>query len=212
MPLYKTITEPSGTAVYIWKIQESYQELAAPVTLTSSNSERVAGMKSEIHRRGFLSIRHALALAGYSDTDLFYDPNGKPHLKDGKFISITHSFERSGIVISNKPVGIDIEMERNKILKIAHKFTPIQEYRTLANEEALIRKLSLVWCAKESLYKLYAQPGLSFLQHIIVDDFSLESDQTTASIVFNGIESRYQVYFMEFDGYSFAYALPLAYE
>ncbi len=207
MPLYKTITVQPGTTVYVWKIEESYQDLAAPIQLKVSNMNRVAGMKSEIHQRGFLSIRHLMALAGYTDSDLFYDPQGKPHLQDGKHISISHSFDHTGIIVSDKPVGIDIEMERDKILRIAHKFTPIQEYRTIANEEALIRKLSLVWCAKESLYKLYAQQGLSFLQHIVVDDFLLEANQTTATILFKGHESTYQIYFHEFNGFSCAYAL-----
>lgn len=208
MPLYKTITVQPGTTVYIWKIEESYDFLAAPVTLKPSNAERVAGMKSEIHRRGFLSIRHLLALAGYTDDDLIYDENGKPHLNDGKFISITHSFDHTGIIVSNQHVGIDIEMERSKILRIAHKFTPIKEYRTLANEDALVRKLSLVWCAKESLYKLYEQKGLSFLQHIVVDDFELESDQTTATIHYQGKVTTYLIWFLEFNGFSCAYALP----
>ena len=50
-----------------------------------------------------------------------------------------------------------------KILRIAHKFTRLEEYRTLANTEAIIRKLTIVWGAKESLYKIYAEQGLAFL-------------------------------------------------
>jgi phosphopantetheinyl transferase len=111
------------------------------------------GMKSELHRRGFLSIRHLLAEAGYVDHDLYYDEVGKPHLTDGKHISITHSHEFTGIIISDsKEVGIDIEMQRDKILRIASKFTPLEEYKTLANTDALVRKLSIVGGAKESLY------------------------------------------------------------
>ena len=62
------------------------------LTLKPESLERVLGMKSELHQRGFLSVRHLLAEFGYKDVDLFYDENGKPHLKDGKHISITHSF------------------------------------------------------------------------------------------------------------------------
>jgi hypothetical protein len=45
-------------------------------------------MKSELHQR-FLSVRKLLQEASYNDFDLSYDELGKPHLKDGKHISIT---------------------------------------------------------------------------------------------------------------------------
>jgi phosphopantetheinyl transferase len=138
---------------------------------------------------------------------LFYDENGKPHLKDDKHISITHSFIFSAIVISNLEVGIDIEKQRSKILRIAHKFTPIEEYRTLANDDAIMRKLTLVWCAKESLYKSFAHPGVSFIQNIYVDDFRLDATKTTADVSFGKQKEVYDVYFLEFEEFTCAYAL-----
>src|SRR5690606_18134587 len=112
MPLYKTITTNSQTTVKIWQITESYEELMRPITLRDECMTRVLGMKSELHQRGFLSVRHLLAEFGYTDHDLYYDENGKPHLKDGKHISITHSFQFSAIAISNQEIGIDIEKQR----------------------------------------------------------------------------------------------------
>ena len=164
-------------------------------------------MKSEIHRRGFMSIRHLLAIEGYTDFDLYYDENGKPHLNDDKFISITHSFNYAAIIISDGEVGIDIEKQRDKIIRIAHKFTPIEEYRTIANDDALVRKLTIVWCAKESLYKSFAEKGVSFLQHIDVDNFDLDQDETTASVTYGDRVGHYDVNFLEFDGFTCAYAL-----
>ena len=207
MPLYKTITVNPSSKVLIWKISESFEALSEGIELTENCRNRVDGMKSEIHRRGFMSVRHLLAIEGYTDFDLFYDSNGKPHLKDGTCISISHSFTFSAIVLSTSEVGIDIEMQRPKILKIAHKFTPISEYRTLANDDAIMRKLTMVWCAKESLYKSFALPGTSFLQHIYVEDFSLEDYESTAEVSFNGKTERYKVWFLEFDGFTCAYAL-----
>ncbi len=93
-------------------------------------------MKSEMHRRAFLSIRHLLALYNYVDEDLVYNEAGKPHLKDGKYISITHSHHFTAIIISkNDGVGIDIEMQRDKILRIAHKFTPVTCFRKFQNDK-----------------------------------------------------------------------------
>jgi phosphopantetheinyl transferase len=52
---------------------------------------------------------------------LYYD-EGKPHLKDDKYISISHSHHFSAIIVS-KSVGIDIELQREKIIRIADKST-----------------------------------------------------------------------------------------
>ena len=81
MPLYKSISVNSQTTVKIWKIEESYDDLIQPLDLKPQSLERVLGMKSELHQRGFLSVRHLLREFGYTDQDLFYDENGKPHLK-----------------------------------------------------------------------------------------------------------------------------------
>lgn len=208
MPLYKTITVNSTTVLHVWIVEESEVELAKSVRLTPLCEKRMEGMKSEMHRRGFLSIRHLLAEVGYADKDLVYDEFGKPHLKDGKKISITHSNNFTGIIVSSQQeVGIDIEKKRDKILRIAHKFTPIEEYKTIANSDALIRKLTIVWGAKESLYKIYAQPGLSFLQHIDIKDFSMEDGKTLGEIFYQGKTSRYDISFLEFEGFTLVYAI-----
>jgi phosphopantetheinyl transferase len=210
VPIYKTITVSEDTKVYIWKVTESEEELAKNIVLTNHCETRMKGMKSEMHRRAFLSIRHLLKLANYEDKDLYYNEFGKPHLKDGKLISITHSHNFTAIIVSaTRHVGIDIEKQRDKILRIAYKFTPIQEYSTLANSEAVVRKLTTVWGAKESLYKIYAQPGLSFLNHINVKDFSLDDESTTAEILYEGRKSKYDVSFFEIENFTCVYALRL---
>ena len=164
-------------------------------------------MKSELHKRGFMSVRHLLAEAGYTDHDLYYDAMGKPHLRDDKHISITHSYTFSAIIVSDHPVGIDIEMQREKILRIAHKFTTFEDYKTLANVDAVIRKLTIVWGAKESLYKLYTQEGLSFLQHIYIEDFLFDTAKTTGTVTYNGDRSEYVLDFLEFEGFTCVYAI-----
>lgn len=208
MPLYKTITVGDDAKVLIWKVEETESQLSEGVVLTPHCQKRMMGMKSELHRRGFLSIRHLMAIEGYVDHDLFYDDAGKPHLTDGKFISITHSHEFTGIIIADtKEVGIDIEMQRDKILRIANKYTPLEEYKTVANADALVRKLTIVWGAKESLYKIYAQHGLSFLHHIDITDFSLSDSETTGTILYKGKASHYTIIFLEFEGYTCVYAI-----
>ena len=207
MPLYKTIIPNSQTTVKIWKISESYNDLFQTVTLKPKSLERVLGMKSELHQRGFLSVRKLLAEFGYADEDLFYDNNGKPHLKDGKQISITHSFNFSAVIISEGFIGIDIEKQRNKINIIAHKFIDYEFDYLDENDTDYIKKLTTIWCVKESLYKLYATPGLSFKKHCLVIPFNIEDDETVAWIDYKTKKHRYNIHFLEFEGFTCAYAL-----
>lgn len=207
MALYKTLTISTETKVFIWKIEETLEQLLSGISLTEKSKIRFNGMKSEIHQKGFLSIRHLLKEINLKDSDLIYDDFGKPHLDKGRFISITHSFNFTAIIYSTKTeVGIDIEKQRDKILKIAPKFTPIQEYKTIANTDALISKLTIVWGAKESLYKIYGKKKLLFLRDIFVADFSFDDKKTQGEIRFNGETYSYTVEFLEFEGFTCVFA------
>jgi len=207
MPLYKSITVNPKTKVLIWKIEEPVKPLLNKIKLTQNSKNRIASMKSVLHQKGYLSIRHLLALEGYSDFDLYYDRNGKPYLTDGKHISITHSFIFSAIIISDLEVGIDIEKQRDKIITIAPKFTPLKEYLCIASQKERIRKLTVVWCAKESLYKSFAIKGISFLKNIYVEDFNLENKKTTALVEYSGKKKNYNISFIEFEGFTCAYVV-----
>ncbi|MBT4918588.1 MAG: 4'-phosphopantetheinyl transferase superfamily protein [Flavobacteriaceae bacterium] len=206
MPLYKTITVNAATKVLIWKIEESFDALLKNIELTTENTDRLNKMKSVLHQKGFLSIRHLLAIEGYTDYDLFYDANGKPHLTDGVHVSITHSFIFSAIILSDIKVGIDVEKKRDKILRIAHKFNAVKELSKLSLTSR-IRKLTAIWCAKESLYKGFNSAGLSFLNHIHIEDFGLDQNETTAIVDFNNKTESYHIWFSEFEGFTCAYAL-----
>ena len=205
MPIYKTLHPSPKTTVKIWKITESYQELMTPLDLKPNSLERVLGMKSELHQRGFLSVRHLLRDFGYTDQDLYYDSNGKPHLKDGKHISITHSFTFSGVIISDFEVGIDIEMQRAKIAIIARKFIDFEFNYLCEGDNDYVRKLTVIWGIKESLYKLFATPGMLFREHFLVIPFMLEDGETMAWIDYKGRKYRYQTHFLEFEGFTCAF-------
>ena len=207
MPLYKTLQLSPKTTVKIWKITESYEDLMAPLDLKANSLERVLGMKSELHQRGFLSVRHLLRDFGYTDQDLYYDNNGKPHLKDGKHISITHSFIFSGVIISDNEVGIDIEKQRDKIAIIARKFVDYEFDYLSQYDEDYIRRLTVIWGIKESLYKLFATPGMLFREHFMVIPFMLDDGQTIAWIDYEDKKYRYQTHFIEFEGFTCAFVI-----
>jgi 4'-phosphopantetheinyl transferase len=207
MPLYKTIQPNSQTTVKIWKITESFDDLMAPLDLKENSLERVLGMKSELHQRGFLSVRHVLRDFGYTDQDLYYNDRGKPHLKDGKHISITHSFTFSGVIISASEVGIDIEKQRHKIAIIVRKFV-YYEFNYLSETDVdYIKKLTVIWGIKESLYKLFATPGMLFREHFLVIPFMLKDGETVAWIDYQDKKYRYNTHFLEFEGFSCAFVI-----
>ncbi len=206
MPLYKSIAVNNETHVLIWHITESEKELNTPLTLESYSQKRLSDMKSEIHRRAYLSVRHLLAIAQYTDADLIYDENGKPSLSDGVNISITHSYEYAAIILGANAVGIDIEKQRDKIIRIASKFISDKEFEYL-NENApnYIKNLTVIWGAKEAVYKLYGQPGVSFKQHIIIAPFEINKGITKSLLSFEEIQETYETDFIEFNNFTCVY-------
>ncbi len=208
MPLYKTIHISDDTVLHIWKITETEEELARGVQLTDWCSKRVKGMRSELHRKGFLSIRHLMLKEGYEDKDLYYDQIGKPHLHDGNHISITHSYIFTGIIISkHHRVGIDIEKQRDKIIRIARKYTTFDTAQGKYSEEHLIRQLTKIWGAKESLYKICALQGLSFYKNIFIEPEFDQKEWFQGEIEFGDFNATFRISYLEFEGFSCVYAL-----
>jgi len=207
MPLYKRIIVNDLTKVLIWKIQEPLSDLSRCAELTQKSKKRLESMKSILHQQGFASIRLLLKEAGYLDADVFYDEFGKPHLNDGTFISMTHSHTFSAIILSKKDkVGIDIEKQRDGIIKIAHKFTPMSIHSVLFDRDALVSKLTIVWGAKESLYKIYGKKKLAFLKNIHIEEFALTDKKTTGVVNYQDHVSNHVIHFLKIDEFICVYA------
>lgn len=203
MPFYKSITISKNTTVFIWKISESFNELFRAVSLKDVSLARLEGMKSESHQNGFLAVRMLLQYLGYTDFDLYYDEFGKPHLKDGKHISISHSFEFSTIVISDINIGIDLELRREKVMKIAHKFSQEEfVFKVQNNVQDFISKLTVIWGIKEAVFKVRNEIGISFLDHIDVLPFEMVDKNGKAVLDFNSVNQDFEVFFEEIENYS----------
>ncbi len=206
MPLLKTIIVNKDTKVLVWKITETLQDLGN-IFLSENSLNRLKNMRSEMHQKGFLSVRYLLKEAGYSDADLFYTPNGKPHLNDKKHISISHSFHFSTIIISNQTVGIDIEKNRDKIQRIAHKF--VGSEKDFLKEEGLVEQLTVLWGAKESLFKIHPKGGLLFIEHLPIEPFILQDGETKGWIKKEPWNESYKILFDFIEDFTLVYALPL---
>ena len=208
MPLYKTINFSPATEILVWKITESFEQLFSEVQLNEKSLLRLKGMKSQLHQRAFLSVRKLLQQAGYSDFDLHYDDSGKPHLIDEKHVSISHSHEFSTLIISDQKAGIDIEMQRDKIIRIADKFVNNKDSHRLedTNTQDYIKKLTIKWGAKEAIFKIRNEAGISFKDHIQVNPFEIEDKKTTAILEMENIKQQFSIYFEEFENFTLVYA------
>lgn len=206
MPLFKTIDITPNTKVFLWKITEHYDALLETARLKEASLTRLQGMKSQSHQRGFVAVRLLFQEAGYSDFDLYYDEFGKPHLQDGKHISISHSHDFSAIVISQENIGIDLEQIKDKVLRIAPRFMDVTHLEGLSESDKM-RKATVVWGIKESVFKLKNEVGISFPDHIMESPFELSDQQCTAELHFNNKVQLYTIGFEEIDNYALVWAI-----
>lgn len=205
MPLLKSTFLNEYTKLMVWKITESFDDLFKSVALKDVSLARMEGMKSEAHQKGFLAVRMLLQAAGYNDFDLYYDNFGKPHLKDGKHISISHSHDFSVIVLSNVIIGIDLEVLKEKTLKIAFRYMDVSHLENVEGEDKLI-KATVVWGIKESVFKIKNEQGISFKDHIFEDEFSLEDKKCGVTLRMNNCEEYFDVIFDFIENYVFVCA------
>lgn len=169
MGLVKKITLDTG-ALYIWHITESLEELIDSIQLCEYSQQRLAKMKAENHQRAFLAVRQVLSQVNIQDIDLVYDANGKPFLANGQFISISHSFDYAVVVISNENIGVDIELKRDKIIRLSTKFcNEIELSGTPEQLEEQLDYFTEIWSVKEALFKMCNSRSLSFAQDMSVD-------------------------------------------
>ena len=196
MPLFKTIHISDDITVFLWEITEDYNELLRQVSLKDTSLARMENMKSESHQKGFLSVRMLLQHCGYTDFDLIYDQFGKPHLKDGKHISISHSFDFSVIALSRKNIGIDIEQIKEKVLRIAPRFMEMWHLENMHEEEQM-KKATVIWGTKEAIFKIKNEAGISFPDHIFEKPFSLADKKCNAELHFNNRIENFNVHFEE---------------
>ncbi|MEI8136286.1 MAG: 4'-phosphopantetheinyl transferase superfamily protein [Bacteroidota bacterium] len=104
------------------------------------------------------------------DFELGYSSESKPYLiGKSEHISISHSHDKLAIIINTKETtGIDIELIRNKVVNIQHKFLSEKE---LLFAKDNVEKLITIWAAKEAIYKVYGIKELDFIANLFVEDF-----------------------------------------
>ena len=180
MPVIVQKSISNNISLSIWSIEESLDFFLSNLRLTKNCEQRLDRLKSDEMKKQFLAVRKLIQLNGISLDSLSYSSEGIPFLNNEKNISISHTKGFSAIAISPKPVGIDIQDSRDKILSISKKFINSNE-RDLIDASS-IKELTLVWCIKEATYKVHRKPGLDFRDEIKIQSISNNLSHSTVEV------------------------------
>lgn len=184
MPIQQRMNLDNETDILIWHIDESLQTLQKPLELPKKEQQRLVKKKSSSHKKQFLASRNLLLQTGIPLSTLSYDLHGTPQLESGQHLSISHSKDIAGIAIGNKPLGFDLEAYRPKILNIAPRFLNTKEGFALKGSRS-IEKLTLIWTAKEALYKALKRKGIIFSKQLLVAPFQWGDHHGSAKVLFS---------------------------
>ena len=200
MPVIKYEQINPKSSWVVWKTDETMQDFMQQVTLDEYDRQDLSVISHMSKKLEWLSsrlaVKYLLQKQQLKFNGITKDQFNKPFLKNhSSHISISHSFPyATAIVHAEKPVGIDIEQPRSKILKVAKKFLNDKERDFAGNDLEL---LSILWSAKEVLYKIHGRKKLTFKQHLFIQPFEKKTNGTIhCSIIFD--EGRFQNYHLKF--------------
>lgn len=209
MPIIKSININHNRLLAIWKVEESIESLLTMLAPGPEDRELLFSFKNEKKQYewlgGRLTLKHLSSQLNIPYKGIKKDEHGKPTLKSSDAeISLTHSFPYVAAIIDRtKPVGIDLEQPRDKVLRIAHKFLNDDELNFAENN---VRMLNIMWCVKETLYKIYGKKGLSFREHLQIKPFNTTDLNTiTGNIIVNDTSESYKLQYRDESDYILTY-------
>jgi len=197
------------TEFALWRIEEEADDLYKQLQLDEDEKayvEKLSNGKRHLHWLGTrVLLRKMLHTDEYIDCKV--DAHGKPYLVNLPYhISLSHSFDYAAVMISKThKVGIDIELIKQKVERIAGKFLRSDE-RAFIKDEHKIEQLYVCWCAKEAIYKCNGEKEVSFADNIFLDPFSFNTrGELSARLHKNNINLDYVVSYMQYEGYMVGY-------
>ena len=149
MGIIKKIKTDKNSIIWIWKIEESLEELAM---LSNDDTD----IKNEKKKKEFyvsrILIKKMCKELNIKFNGIKKNDNGKPYLIKSKYhISISHKFPYVSVIFDTKKCGVDIERINNKVKKIKSKFLTENEEKKIGDN---LKKLVEYWSIKESTYKV----------------------------------------------------------
>lgn len=200
MPLLLSKQINPYSAYAIWHITETEQQLRQLLgeTPRPSHSNKISEWIVTRILVKYLANIFDLPYHGVDNLN-----SGKPVLiREKAEISISHSFPMAAALINlRKPCGIDLELPREKLKIVKHKFLHTKEQKTTLN----LIDLCKFWSAKEVLFKVYGDKALSFKNHMIIE--MDEEWKATGLIIKDSYEARYTIHFEQLNNYLLAFSV-----
>lgn len=161
-----------------------------------------AQSKRDTERNGILFLLNKLF--GGQPVQYGYSPEGKPYLKDrNAHISVSHSHDKLAILVNEKEsTGVDIELIRDKVVNVKHKFLCEAEQQFTGND---IEKLTTLWAAKEAIYKAYGLKGVDFKENMFVEAYNEANTDFYGRIEMPGFKKKYILCREKTDNYILVY-------
>jgi len=188
------------TRLGIWKIEETEEFFLSNVPL---QKEVTHPHKRLQHLAGrfllqFLFPDFPYELIRIADTR-------KPYLPDEQYhFSISHCGDfAAAIVSSDLRVGIDIEIPSEKVERIKAKFLTEAEISKFETQNSGL--LTLLWSAKEAVFKWYAAGKVDFRQHIQIASIHLNDEMIHC--FFAKANQELTIYYRQFDHLAMAWVV-----
>ena len=200
MPFLKDFIINHNTKIKLWKLNLGELDY---FELDEYDSNLIKSKKNELVREQFLAVRKTLQLEDPS-YKIRYDESGKPYINSDLNISISHSKFMAAIVFSeHNKAGIDIEHKENKIVNVQNKF--LNDSEKLENEyQSNVDYLTMIWTAKESIYKALGIKGVSFSENITVKN--INKNQGHGYYIDGKEKYKFDVKFFSIEDYILCYA------
>ncbi len=173
MPLFYQHHINANTKLAIWQIEEDEAFFLAKVPLQSNITHPHKRLQ---HLAGRYLLR--FLFPDFPNEEILIASTRKPFLPDEQYhFSISHCGNFAAAIVSkSERVGIDIETETDKVVKIAHKFLNSVEKDIVNRQQPTInRVLTLFWSVKETIFKWWGKGEVDFKEHIQLADFVLNS-------------------------------------
>jgi phosphopantetheinyl transferase len=156
-----------NVTIAIWQITENEEYFFNSLQLFPEDESQIKNIKLQKVRLQKLACRAVLAeLLGNHEIGITYTETGQPQLKD-HHISFSHNENTAAVALAKTPVGIDIEELTPRILPLYPRFMSQQEIANCDTNN--LKELYYFWCAKEAMYKWFAEKNLDFIEDLQVD-------------------------------------------
>lgn len=137
-----------------------------------------ANVRSENRRREIFTVNVLVKELFGEEAMLRHKESGAPYLayadksKDAPFISISHCRGLVAIAYGTKTVGVDVEVIGERVMNVRRRVQSEEELAQTGKSEELN---TIVWTAKEALYKLIPEEGVDFSRDLHVDISNVDS-------------------------------------